>query len=121
MENTNKTTKPMTAEQLFAPIPSLAEVLNTGDMDIPPKSARNNETPFMNLEEHRIKSACKRDRDFQDSKAREFSTAHLIICAYYEGKIDFETAILQIMTECRRNRACAIMNIENSAQRFIVR
>ena len=120
MENTNKTTT-AAVDALFAPIPSLAEVLNTGDMDIPPRSLRNNETPFVNLEEHRIRSACKRDRDFQDGKAREFSTAHLIICAYYEGEIDFETAVLQIMTKCRRDRACAIMNIENSPQRFIVR
>ena len=119
MENTTKTATAVDA--LFAPTPSLAEVLNTGDMDIPPRSQRNNETPFMNLEEHRIKSACKRDRDFQDSKAREFSTAHLIIGAYYEGEIDFETAVLQIMTKCKRDRACAIMNIQNSPQRFIVR
>lgn len=121
MENTTTKITTTAVDALFAPTPSLAEVLNTGDMDIPPRPQRNNETPFANLEEQRIRNACKRDRDFQDGKAREFSVAHLIIGAYYEGAIDFETAVLQIMAECRRDRACAIMNIENSAQRFIVR
>ena len=75
-------------------------------------------SPFANLEENRILSACKRDRDFQDCIAREHNKAHEIIKMYYNGSIDFENAITLLMTKCRRNRACAIMNIQNSSQRF---
>lgn len=116
MENTIKHEVEM-QEHILAP--TLAEVLNTGDMNIPPLSQRSNETPFANLEEHRIQSACKRDRDFQDRIAREHNKAHEIIKMYYGGSIGFEEAITLLMTECRRNRACAILNIQNSNQRFI--
>ena len=77
-------------------------------------------SPFANLEEHRIQSACKRDRDFQDNIAREHNKAHEIIKMYYNGQIDFEHAITLLITNCRRNRACAILNIQNSNQRFIL-
>ena len=117
MENTTKI--PTTVDELFAPIPSLSEVKNTRDVDIPPKSQRINTAPFANLEESRIRAACKRDRDFQDNIAREHNKAHEIIKMYYGGSIDFEEAITLLMTECRRNRACAILNIQNSNQRFI--
>ena len=76
-------------------------------------------SPFANLEESRIRNACKRDRDFQDNIAREHNKAHEIIGMYYNGTIDFEKTITLLMTECRRDRACAIMNIQNSNQRFI--
>ena len=76
-------------------------------------------SPFANLEESRIINACKRDRDFQDNIAREHNKAHEIIKMYYGGSIEFEEAITLLITECRRNRACAIMNIQNSNQRFI--
>ncbi len=77
-------------------------------------------SPFANLEESRIINACKRDRDFQDNIAREHNKAHEIIKMYYGGSIEFEEAITLLMTECRRNRACAILNIQNSNQRFIL-
>ena len=121
MENTNTTT-PNTAaavDALFAPTPSLAEVLNTGDMDIPPHSQRNNEAPFANLEEQRIRNACKRDREFQDNICRQHNKAHEIIKMYYGGSLLFEDAVTLLMTECHRDRTCAIINIENSPQRFI--
>ena len=76
-------------------------------------------SPFANLEESRIRNACKRDRDFQDSIAREHNKAHEIIKMYYGGSLDFEEAVTLLMTECRRDRSCAIINIQNSAQRFI--
>ena len=77
-------------------------------------------SPFANLEESRIRNACKRDRDFQDNIAREHNKAHEIIKMYYNGSIDFEEAIMLLMTNCRRSRACAIINIQNSAQRFVL-
>jgi hypothetical protein len=77
-------------------------------------------SPFANLEESRIINACKRDRDFQDNIAREHNKAHEIIKMYYDGSIDFEEAITLLITKCRRNRACAILNIQNSSQRFVL-
>ncbi len=108
-----------TAEQLFATAPTLAEVLNTGDMDIPPRSQRVNDEPFANLAEKAIRNACLRDRAFQDSIAREHNKAHEIIKMYYGGSLDFEEAITTLMTECHRTRACAILNIQNSTQRLL--
>lgn len=123
VNTTPNTTTPnnatMTAEQLFAPVPSLAEVLNTGDMDIPPRSQRTTDEPFANLAEKAIRNACLRDRAFQDSIAREHNKAHEIIKMYYGGSLDFEEAVATLMTECHRDRACAILNIQNSNQRFI--
>lgn len=119
----NTTTTPnnttMTAEQLFATAPTLAEVLNTGDMDIPPRAQRVNDEPFANLAEKSIKNACLRDRAFQDSIAREHNKAHEIIKMYYGGSLSFEEAVTLLMTECHRDRACAILNIQNSAQRLL--
>lgn len=77
-------------------------------------------SPFANLEESRIINACKRDRDFQDNIAREHNKAHEIIKMYYNGTIDFEHAITLLITECRRDRSCAILNIQNSPQRFVI-
>lgn len=76
-------------------------------------------SPFANLEESRICNAMRRDRDFQDGIAREHNKAHEIIKMYYGGSLGFEEAITLLMTECRRDRSCAILNIQNSPQRFI--
>ena len=98
MENTIKTEVEM-EERIIAPMAS---------------------SPFANLEESRIRNACKRDRDFQDNIACEHNKAHEIIKMYYNGAIDFEEAITLLMTNCRRSRACAIINIQNSNQRFVL-
>lgn len=98
MENTIKTDVEM-QERIIAPMAS---------------------SPFANLEESRIINACKRDRDFQDNIAREHNKAHEIIKMYYDGSIDFEEAITLLMTKCHRNRVCAILNIQNSNQRFVL-
>lgn len=118
MVNTTPNTT-MTAEQLFAPVPSLAEVLNTGDMDIPPRSQRTTDESFANLAEKAIRNACLRDRAFQDSIAHEHNKAHEIIKMYYGGSLLFEDAVALLMTECHRDRACAILNIKNSPQRLL--
>lgn len=114
----NTTTTP-TAEQLFVTAPTLAEVLNTDTMDIPPRSQRTTDEPFVNLAEKSLKDACLRDRAFQDSIARQHNKAHEIIKMYYGGSLDFETAVTTLMTECHRDRACAILNIQNSTQRLL--
>lgn len=117
--NTTPNNQPMTAEQLFATAPTLAEVLNTGTMDIPPRCERVNDEPFVNLAEKALKNACLHDRAFQDSIAREHNKAHEIIKMYYGGSLGFEETVTLLMTECHRDRACAILNIQNSTQRLL--
>ena len=115
--NTNTNTNPQTEDAIICP--TLAEVLNTGDMDIPPRSERNNATPFANLAQKAIENACKRDREFQDSICRQHNKAHEIIELYYLGAILFAEAVNRLVTECRRSRECAILNIQNSQYRRI--
>ena len=114
-ENTNTQPNPQTEDVM----PTLAEVLNTGDMDIPPKSERNNDTPFANLAQKAIENACKRDRDFQDGMFRQHNKAHEIIKLYYLGSLLFAEAVNRLITECHRSRECAILNIQNSQYRRI--
>ena len=117
MENTKTTTTTQTPSAIICP--TLAEVLNTGDMDIPPKSERNNDTPFANLAQKSIENACKRDRDFQDGIYRQHNKAHEIIKMYYLGSLLFAEAVNRLITECHRSRECAVLNIQNSQYRRI--
>lgn len=115
MENTQ--TKPHTEDAIICP--TLAEVLNTGDMNIPPKSERDNSTPFANLAQKAIENACKRDRDFQDGIYKQHNKAHEIIKMYYLGSLLFAEAVNRLITECHRSRECAILNIQNSQYRRV--
>ena len=117
MENTKTNTQ--TQKDDVMPCPTLAEVLNTGDMDIPPRSERNNDTPFANLAQKAIENACKRDREFQDSICRQHNKAHEITKAYYLGMLTFAEAVNRLITECHRSRECAMLNIQNSQYRRI--
>ena len=93
MENTIKTTATM-EERIIAPMA---------------------DSPFANLEENRIRNACKRDRDFQDAIHRLHHCARVIIRDYYVGKFTMEEAISLLGMYCNRTREAAIINIQNSS------
>ena len=71
-------------------------------------------SPFQNLEEKRIKSACLRDRAFQDQIARVHYCARVIIHHYWAGKFTLEEAVSLLGMYCHRNKDAALMNIQNS-------
>ena len=72
-------------------------------------------SPFANLEETRIRNACKRDREFQDRICRLHNCARVIVRRYYLGDFTMEEAIKMLALYCNRTREAAILNIQNSS------
>ena len=71
-------------------------------------------SPFANLEESRIRNACKRDRDFQNHISRLHNCARTIIRRFYLGDLTKEETISMLAMYCNRTREAAILNIQNS-------